>query len=316
MKEDFLTLENRAIEVPRGVPYNIVVFDASGRIITRVGTDTPFMKKENFFELLSPEETEFFHENSRAFGTRKLLLDSTRGPMLVFCSLFSETGVFAATVFHTARETVRDFWKYGFWVDTMVSPTLKAKTPPRKSGDLSELSDIANGYGYLTPLFDSGVAKLPLSDGDWMLSDLTLKICNLARSFGCEISLRRAGRVLLSESWVFSMPCFAAIMACLLSLAATSSVDGKAKVELFEEDGRWFVCFYTTLVYWRDKESKGHCCEYSELEACARIADRHDLLFDVVLERREENAALSVRLSPEYVDIAVLGFKNPIRFDG
>jgi hypothetical protein len=246
VREAFLTLEDRAIEVPRGVPYNIVVFDASGGIITRVGTDTPFMKKGNFFELLSPEETEFFRENSRGFGARKLLLESARGPMLAFCSLFAETGVFAATVFHTTRETVRDFWKYGFWVDTLVSPTLKAKTLPRKSGDLSELSNVANGYGYLTPLFDSGVARLPLSDGDWMLSDLTLKICNLARSFGCEISLRRARHVLLSESWAFSMPSFAAVMACLLSLAATSSVDGKARVELFEEDGRWVLVDYKT----------------------------------------------------------------------
>lgn len=315
MREGFLTLEDQATEVARRDPYNIVVFDASGRIVTRVGTDTPFLKKGSFFELLPPEEIEFFEQHSRVFGARKLLLETTRGPMLVFCSMYPETGLFAAVLFHTSRETVRDFWKFGFWENTLVSPTLKAKTPPRKVGNVDMLEDIAECFGRLTPLFDSGVGRVPLDDGAWLFSSLSLMICNLARSLGCEISLRRAKRFLLSDAWVFSMPSFAAIMGCLLSLTANSSLEGKARLELFEEDGRVFLCFDTTLAYWRDKQSKGHCCEYSELKDCVRVADRHDLLLDIVINHKEKGAALSVRFSPEYQDIATLGFKHPIHFD-
>ncbi len=316
MIREVLTLEDKATEVLRGEPYNIVVFDASGRIVTRVGTDVPFLKKNNFFELLSEEERDFFERQSRAFGARKLLLETTRGPALVFCSLFAETGLLAAVVFHTPRESVRDFWKYGFWSDTLVSPTLEKKTLPRKMGNEEDIQKIAECFGRLTPLFDSGVGRLPLHDSEWMLSTLGVMTCNLARSFGCELSLRKARRILLSESWVFSMPSFAAVMACLNSLVSSYSLDGKARAEIFEEDGRIFICFYTTLAYWRDKESKAHCCEYSELKDCARIAERHDLLLDIVLEHKEAGAALSVRFSPEYQDVAVLGLKNPIRFKG
>lgn len=316
MKEEFLTLENKPTEVPREKPSNIILFDVSGKIVARAGTDVPFLKKSGFFELLSDGEVEFFERNSRAFGVKKLLLESNRGPLLVFCSMFAETGLFAAVVFHTPRETLRDFWKYGFWSDTLVSPTLREKTLPRKVGRIEDIDSVADCVGRLTSAFDFSAGKLPLNDSEWMLSILHIIICNLARSFGCEISLRKAQRILLSESWVFSMPSFSAIMACLMSLVTSSSVEGKAKVELFEEDGRIFVCLYTTLTYWREKDSKGHSCQYSELAACAKVAERHDLLLDIVLGHKEEGAELSVRFSPEYQDIAMLGFKHPIRFDG
>ena len=314
MVENGLTLETGATEIAREKPDNIVIFDASGRIVTRVGTDIPFQKKTNFFELLSEEEREFFVTWRQSFATKKLLLETSRGPMVVFCAPFAETGVYVAVLFHTPRETVRDLWRLGFWSDMRVSPTLEAKTLPRKRGNEEEIPKIAECVGRLTAVFDRGVERLPLRDGDWILSLLSLMLCNLAQSFGCALSVQKARRVLLSEAWAFSVPSFAAVMACLMSLAATASVDGKARVEIFEEDGRIFVCFYTTLAYWRDKRSKGHTCAYSELEDCARIAERHDLFLDLVLTHKEENADLMVRFSPEYADVATLGFKHPLGF--
>ncbi len=292
------------------------MFDAKGRIVTRVGTDIPFLKKENFFELLSDEERLFFEERADAFVTKKLLVDTTRGPSLIFCGLFPETGLFVAVVFHTPRETLRDFWKNGSWGDTLVSPTLMKKTLPRKRGVKEDAFKISECFGHLSPLFDFGVRRLPIQNGEYFVATLGSMVCCLARCFGCEISLRTAKRALFSNSWVFSMPSFAAIMACLISLTVSSSVTGKAKIEIFEEDGRVFVCFDAVLAYWRDKKSKAHCCEYSELKDCRKIAERHDLLLDIVLNRKEEGAALSVRFSPEYQDISFLGFKNPLGFRG
>ena len=314
MVENALTLEPGGTVISRREPDNIVIFDAGGRIVTRVGKDVPFQSKNNFFELLSEEERDFFVVWSKSFATKKLLLETTRGPMVVFCAPFAETGVYVAILFHTPRETVREFWKTGFWSDMRVSPTLEAKTLPRKRGKEEDVPRIADSVGRLSAVFDRSVEQLPLHDGEWMLSVLGLMLCNLAQSFGCELFMQKARRVLLSDTWVFSMPSFVAILACLMSLAATSSLESKARVELFEEDGRIFVCFYAKLAYWRDKESKGHTCAYTELADCAKIAERHDLFLDIVLTHKEEGADLMVRFSPEYPDIATLGFKNPLRF--
>ena len=134
MEKGFLTLEDKPIEFGRKEPYNIVLFDVGGRIVTRVGTDTPFLKKNNFFALLPEEERSFFDEWSLVFGQKKLLLESTRGPVLVFSGIFHETGLFAAVLFHTPRETLRGFWKSGYWHDVKVSPFLMEKTLPQKGG--------------------------------------------------------------------------------------------------------------------------------------------------------------------------------------
>ena len=315
MTRDFLILENKPTEILGGEPYNIVLFDVSGRIVTRVGTDTPFLKKNNFFALLSAEEQSFFDEWSVAFGQKKLLLESSRGPMLVFSGLFRETGLFVALLFHTSRETLRGFWKSGFWQDTKVSPLLMEKTLPRKSGNEEDIFKIAECVGVLDPIFSPGVTPLPVQDGDWLISALGRMIGNLARGFGCAVSVREARRVLLSESWAFSLPSFAAVMACLLSLMANFSLSKKAIIDIYEEDGRAFVRLDTALAYWRDKTSKAHRCEYPELQECERIAERHDLFLNVAVKHKEEGAALTVLFSPQYPDASFFGLKNPLGFD-
>lgn len=315
MTRDFLTLENTPTEVLGGEPHNIVLFDVSGRIVTRVGTDTPFLKKNNFFALLSAEEQVFFDEWSVAFGQKKLLLESNRGPVLIFSGLFRETGLFAALLFHTPRETLRGFWKNGFWQDTKVSPLLMEKTLPRKGGDEEALFKIAECVATLDPILSPGVTPLPVQDGGWLISVLGWMIGNLARGFGCAVSVREAKRVLLSEFWAFSLPSFAAVMACLLSLVANFSVEEKAAIDIYEEDGRIFVRLDTTLAYWRDKASKAHRCEYPELQECERIAERHDLFLNIAIKHKEEGAAFTVLFSPQHSDAAFFGLKNPLDFN-
>jgi hypothetical protein len=316
MAREFLTLEDKPTEVVRGEPYNIVLFDASGRIVTRVGTDTPFLKKNNFFALLPEAERDFFDEWSLTFGQRKLLLESTRGPVLVFNGLFPETGLFAALLFHTSRETLRGFWKNGFWRDVKISPSLMEKTLPRKGGNEEDLFKIIESVGTLDPIFSSGVTPLPMQDGGFLVAALGRMICSLARCFGCAVSVREAQRVLLSESWAFSLPSFVAVMACFVSLTANSAVADKAVIDIYEEDGRIFVRLDTELAYWRDKTSKAHRLEYPELKECERIAERHDLFLNVVVKRREEGAALTVLFSPQYADASFFGLKHPLDFNG
>ncbi len=315
MTRDFLTLEDKPTEILCGEPYNVMLFDANGRIVTRVGTDTPFLKKNNFFALLSEEERDFFDEWSVAFGQKKLLLESSRGPVLVFGGLFPETGLFAALLFHTPRETLRGFWKNGFWQNVKVSPLLMEKTLPRKGGNEEDLFKIMECVGFLDPAFSPGVTPLPMQDGRWLVSALGRTVCNLARCFGCAIFLREAKRALLSESWAFSLPSFVAVMACLISLTANSAAADKAVIDIYEEDGRVFVRLDTTLAYWRDKESKAHRCEYAELKECERIAERHDLFLNVVIKHKDEGAAVTVLFSPQYPDISFFGLKNPLNFD-
>lgn len=316
MTGEFLTLENRPLEISCGEPHNVVLFDASGRIATRVGTDTPFLKKNNFFALLSEKERDFFDKYVLDFGQKKLLLESPRGPVLVFNGLFRETGLFAALLFHTPRETVRGFWKNNFWQDTEVSPELMEKTLPQKAGNEKDLFEIVECVGMLDPIFSPGVTPIPLHDGVWLVSALGRMVGNLARSFGCAVSIREAKRVLLEESWAFSLPSFSAIMACLVSLTANFSVTKKATIDIYEEDGRIFVRLDTILACWRDKESKAHRCEYSELKECERIAERHDLFFNAVMKHNDEDVALTVLFSPQHTDVSFFGVKLPIGFDG
>ena len=145
-----------------------------------MGTDTPFLKKNNFFSLLAEEERDFFDEWCVAFGQKKLLLESTRGPVLVFNGLFAETGLFVALLFHTPRETLRGFWKNGFWRDVKASPSLMEKTLPRKGGNEEDLFKIAEVVGVLEPIFSFGVLPLPIRDGSWMISFLGRMILSLA----------------------------------------------------------------------------------------------------------------------------------------
>lgn len=311
MGQMLFALRDEALELPREEPYNIVVFEIGGRIVTRVGTDIPFLKKESFFEMLSPEEREFFLKNCCVSGVKRLLLETTRGVLLVFCGIFMETGLFAAVMFRTPRETLRDFWKSGFWRDLRVSPTLMKNTLPRKRGRDEDLEGIAECYGRLAFPFDYGVRRPSSERDEDLLLLLDMITRNLARSFGCGITLRSFGRAVRGDVWVFSMPAFVAVMSCLLSLCGNVSPDGKANIEIFELDGRYFVTFCATLSYWRDKESKGHSCDYSELRECERIVQRHDLLFDMKLSRKEERADLSVRFSPDFQDISFFGFKHP-----
>lgn len=315
MQKKSLTLEDKALEMRRGEPYNIVVFDTAGQIVARVGTDTPFLKKNNFFALLSEEERDFFDEWSVAFGQKRLLLESTRGPMLVFSGLFRETGLFVAVLFHTPRETVRGFWKSGFWQDINVSPFLMEKTLPRKSGNEEDLFKIIECVGLLDPILSPGVTPLPMQDGDWMLSSLNRMVSTLARCFGCAVSLREGRHALLSERWAFSMPSFAATVACLLSLVANYTMAEPALIDIYEEDGRIFVRLDTSLAFWRDKVSKAHRFDYPELAACAKIAERHDLFLNVVSNYKDDGVALSVLFSPQYPNASAFGLKNPLELD-
>ena len=315
MTRDFLTLEDKPIEILGGEPYNIVLFDINGRIATRVGTDTPFLKKNNFFALLSDEEMSFFDEWGPAFGQKKLLLESTRGPVLIFNGLFRETGLFVALLFHTPRETLRGFWKNGFWRDVKVSPLLIEKTLPQKGGNEKDIFEIVECVGMLDPIFSPGVRPIPRQDGGWLVSVLGRMIGSLARAFGCSVSIREAKRVLLGEAWAFSLPSFAAVIACLVSLAARVSVVEKTTIDIYEEDGRVFVRLDTELAYWRDKVSKAHRCEYPELKECERIAERHDLFLNVAIKHKDESAALTVLFSPQYADVSFFGLKNPLGFD-
>ncbi len=316
MQKEILSIEDKPLELQRGQPYNMVVFDMAGQIVARVGTDTPFLKKNNFFALLSDEERDFFDEWSTAFGQKRLLLESTRGPTLVFSGLFRETGLFVAVLFHTSRETVRGFWKSGFWQDVKVSPLLMEKTLPRKSGSEEDLFQIFECVGLLDPILSPGVAPLPMQDGDWMLSSLNRMIYALARCLGCAISLREGGRALCSERWAFSMPSFVATAVCLLSLAANHAIAEPAFINIYEEDGRIFVRLDTTLALWRDKTSKAHRFDYPELAACAKIAERHDLFLNTVSKPKDDGVALSVLFSPQYPNASAFGLKNPLKWDG
>lgn len=315
MEKGFLTLEDKPIEFGRKEPYNIVLFDVGGRIVTRVGTDTPFLKKNNFFALLPEEERSFFDEWSLVFGQKKLLLESTRGPVLVFSGIFHETGLFAAVLFHTPRETLRGFWKRGYWHDVKVSPFLMEKTLPQKGGKEEDLFKIVECVGDLDPVLSPGVSDLPWEDGRWMASALGRAAANLARCLGCAVSVREAKYVSLAREWVFSFPAFVAVMACLLSLAANVVVSEKAIIDIYESEGRMFVRFETELPYWRDKSSKAHRCDYAELKECERIAERHDLFLEFDFKHKEKSAALTVHFSPQYPDVSFFGLKNPLKFN-
>ena len=307
-----LTLDDEIMEVSNYEPYNMVVFDRDGRIMGRVGTDIPFLKKQSIFEMISDEEKMFFAQYCNDMYFSKLLLETTRGPMLVFCDLYTQTGLFTAILFRTTRETLRDFWKYGFLSDVRVSPYLKEKTLPRKRGIGKDTEMIAQSIGMLTPLLKFDYRSVDQREGSCFLASVASDVCTLARCVGCAVSLRVARRAEFFRSWIFHKSSFIIIMFYLFSVVACYSNEKRVKMDIFEQDGRAFICAETFLKYKRDKITKTHSCEYAELEECMKIAKRHDLFLDIVVDYRKEVARIFVRLSPEFQDDSYLGLNNPM----
>jgi hypothetical protein len=308
-----LTLSDGVQHIPTGEPHNIVIFDIDGNIVTRTGTDVPFLKKENVFDLLGEREQEFFLAACRARGER-LLLESNRGPFLVFTNHFPGTGLFVGVLFHTERETLRPFWKHRLWMNVLPSPLLVEKTPPRKSGDDAAAQSIDESYNMLLPLFIYSRCMQVAEEGVRFLDYLADKIVRMARITGCAAAVRGAKWAVLSNAWQFHMPSFIIIMFCLLSMAGQYSVADETVVEILESDGKPTVCFKTKLAYWRDKKSKAHCWRRTELDICAEIAERRGLFFDVAEKQMSDGVQLSIRFSPSFRDPAHDGLKTNLDF--
>ncbi len=313
MPSGLLTLSDSVQHISKSEPYNIVVFDIDGNIMTRMGTDTPFLKKNNVFELLCEQEKEFFLSVCRVCSER-LLLDSSRGPLLVFNNHFSGTGLFVALLFHTARETLRPFWKHRLWMNVIPSPILIEKTPPRKNGDNAVAEFIGKTYESLLSLFIYNKHVQVSEEGVRFLDYLADKIVRIAKCFGCAVSVRSSRWAVLSNAWQIHMPSFIMIMFCMISMAAQHGVDEETAVEILESDGKPIVCFKTTLAYWRDKKCKAHCWKYPEFDICFEIAERRGLFFDYATKPKPHGMALSVRFSPSFRDPAYDGLKEKFGF--
>jgi hypothetical protein len=313
MPSGLLTLSDCVQHIPKGEPYNIVVFDLDGNVVTRMGTDTPFLKKSNVFELLCDREREYFLTACRACSER-LLLESNRGPLLVFTNHFPGTGLFAAVLFHTSRETLRPFWKHRLWLNVIPSPLLIDKTPPRKNGDDVAAEQIAETYESLLSLFIYNRRTQAAEEGVGFLDYLADKIVRIAKCFGCAVSVRSSKLAAFSNAWQFHMSSFVMVMFCLISMAAKHGVGEETTVEILESDGKPTVCFKTTLAYWRDKRSKAHCWRYPELDTCCEIAERRSLFFDFATKSKPHGMSISIRFSPSFRDSAYDGLKEPFGF--
>ena len=313
MPSGLLTLSDGVQHIPTGEPHNIVVFDIDGNIVTRTGTDIPFLKKENVFELLCEWEQEFFLAACRQCSER-LLLESNRGPFLVFVNHFPGTGLFVGVLFHAARETLRPFWKHRLWMNVLPSPLLVEKTPPRKSGDDAMAQSIDESYKRLLSLFIYNRCVQVSEEGVRFLDYLADKIIRIAKYVGCAVAVRSSKWAVLSNAWQFHMPSFIIMMFCLLSMTAQHSVVDETVVEVLESDGKPTVCFKTKLAYWRDKKSKAHCWRYPELDICAEIAERRGLFFDISEKQTEDCVSISIRFCPSFRDPSFDGLKTDLGF--
>ena len=313
MPSGLLTLSDNVQHIPKGEPYNMVVFDIDGNVVTRMGTDTPFLKKNNVFELLCEQEKEYFIAAGRVCSER-LLLESNRGPLLVFTNHFPGTGLFVGLLFHTSRETLRPFWKHRLWMNVIPSPLLIEKTPPRKNGDNVSAERIGEMYESLLSLFIYNRCMQAAEEGVGFLDYLADKIVRIARCFGCAVSVRSSKLATFSNAWQFHMPSFIMVVFCLISMAAQHSISEETVVEIIESDGKPTVCFKTTVAYWRDKRSKAHCWRYSELDTCCEIAERRGLFFDFATKPKPDGMSISIRFSPSFRDLAYDGLKEPFAF--
>lgn len=306
----------RNYRVEQGEMNDIMLFDALGNFVTRASEDIPLNKKKNFFDLLSEEDVTFFKENHRGFLPTRLLFDSTRGPLLVYCHLYAETGLYVAVLFPVKRESIRRFWKWGLFGEIKVSPTLREKTLPRKNGDFEEGELVERRFGMLAGVFDETIGSRIDRGAEDILGFVAGRLREVARLLGGAISTTVYERAHLREGYVLSFSCFVAVMSCLLSLARKTRPENEGKAEFFEQEGRCFVQLELNIRAYRAEKQQIYLFDYPELDYCREIAKRRDLLFDMTVKATGRDAVLSIRFSPDFRDPAVLGLKNPIDFYG
>ncbi len=293
---------------------DIMMFDAEGHFVSRASKDIPLLKKQSFFELLSQRDAIFFNENSRDYFGGRLLLDSKRGPLLIFCRPYAETGLFVGFLFHVKRESMRRFWKWGVLGDVKVSPTLVERTPTRRSGAFEEGECIERRLGLISGVFDDTAWGRVDRNAEGLIGCLAGKLRALARLVGCALVTSEYDCATPAEGYIFGMVSYLTMASALLSLACRALPRQTVKAAMLEQDGRYFVTMEMSLCISREKPSCLILSDMPELDYCRAHAARRDLIFEAVLVPGEKEAKLSVRFSPDFRDPALLGLKNPFEF--
>ncbi len=275
----------------RNIADDLVLFDASGRILAVRTDDRKLRATARMDALFSETERLFLRQHASSCYEKPMLLASERGPVLVFCHWFPSAGFFVGAFLRAAMDDLCGAWRRGLLGDILCSDAIAFSAEDETRG--AELPWELHGVlsAFLLPSF------MPRTPRE-MSRFLCDRACVIARLVGCHLQVRLEPCEGLSDAFSFDVRFFEAMLIRLFLSIRSLSVDRCGRMTVFESGGRFFCSVSIDTV------------SAIALSSLADMAERRRFPFYA----DERGNKIEVVFSPEMEDISLLGLKNRFIF--